>query len=103
MTAVALIAHKQLVQSGVDPRSDDYFAQIDARMRKRFPDFFAPPKEEEPDTQPAQVRKAATVVAPARRSSGPKKITLTRTQVAIAKKLGVPLDLYAKQLAQENA
>lgn len=103
MTAVALIAHKQLVQSGVDPRSNDYFAQIDARMRKRFPDFFEPPKEEEPDPQPAQVRKAATVVAPASRSSGPKKITLTRTQVAIAKKLGVPLDLYAKQLAQENA
>jgi len=101
MTAVALIAHKQLVQSGIDPRSDEYFAQIDARMCKRFPDFFN--EKEEPTTQPTEVRKAATVVAPASRSNGPKKITLTRTQVAIAKKLGVPLDLYAKQLAQGNA
>jgi hypothetical protein len=102
MTAVALIAHKQLVQSGVDPRSDEYFAQIDARMRRRFPDFFNVEKEE-PTPQPTEVRKAANVVAPASRSSGPKKITLTRTQVAIAKKLGVPLEMYAKQLAQENA
>jgi hypothetical protein len=101
MTAVALIAHKQLVHSGIDPRSNEYFAQIDARMRKRFPDFFN--EKEEPNTQPTEVRKAATVVAPASRSNGPKKVTLTRTQVAIAKKLGVPLDMYAKQLAQENA
>lgn len=99
MTAVALIAHRQLVASGVDPRSDEYFAQIDARMKKRFPERFE--REREP-AEPA-ARKAATVVAPANRTTGAKKVTLTRSQVAIAKRLGVPLDVYAKQVAMQES
>lgn len=99
MTAVALLAHKDLVNSGTDPRSDDYFARIDARLKNRFPEFY-----ESGDTKPAEVRKATTVVAPASRSSGSKKVRLTTTQIAIAKRLNVPLELYAKQLAiQESA
>ncbi len=96
MTAVALAVHKKLVQSGIDPRNDEYFERIDARMRKVFPDFFEGTKE---SNEPAEVRKAATVVAPANRSTGAKKVSLTKTQVAIAKRLGVPLNDYAKQLA----
>jgi hypothetical protein len=99
MTAVALIAHRQLVASGVDPRSDEYFAQIDARMRKRFPERFEGTRE---PPEPA-ARKAATVVAPANRTTGAKKVTLTRSQVAIAKRLGVPLDVYAKQVAMQES
>lgn len=100
MTAVALAVHKKLVQSGVDPRSDEYFERIDARVRRVFPDFFGETEETE---KPAEVKKAATVVAPAKRSTGAKKVALTKTQVAIAKRLGVPLDLYAKQLAAQES
>lgn len=101
MTAVALTAHKQLVNSGVDPRSDEYFAQIDARLKKRFPDFYV---SDDVDAKPAENRRPAAVVAPASRSTGAKKVKLTTTQIAIAKRLNVPLELYAKQLtAQESA
>jgi hypothetical protein len=97
MTAVALLAHKDLVNSGIDPRSDDYFARIDARLKKRFPEFYS-----SEDTKP-EIRKATTVVAPASRSTGSKKVRLTTTQIAIAKRLNVPLELYAKQLVAQEA
>lgn len=99
MTAVALAVHKDLVDSGVDPRSDDYFARIDARMKRRFPEFYG----SEESAKPAESKKAATVVAPASRSTGPKKIRLTATQIALAKRLNVPLELYAKQLAAQES
>lgn len=96
MTAFALGLHQKLVKSGVDPRSDDYYEQINARMRKVFPETFG--EADEPEVK--QARKS-NVVAPATRSVAPKKITLTKSQVAIAKKLGVPLTEYAKQVAEE--
>ncbi len=95
MTAIAMLAHKKLVQTGIDPRSDEYFERIDARVRKVFPEFFG--ETVKPD-EPVEVKKAATVVAPANRSTGAKKVSLTKTQVAIAKRLGVPLNDYAKQV-----
>lgn len=94
MTAFALGLHKKLVSQGVDPRSDDYYEKIDSRMRQVFPDEF-----DEPEETPKP--KAKTVVAPATRSTAPKKIVLTQTQVQLAKRLGVPLELYAKQVAEE--
>ena len=97
MTAFALGLHQKLVKSGVDPRSDEYYERINSRMRQVFPDTFGDAEETE-DVAP--VRKS-NVVAPATRSVAPKKITLTKTQVAIAKKLGVPLTEYAKQVAEE--
>jgi hypothetical protein len=103
MTAVAFVAHKKLIDSGVDPRSDKYFESIDSRVRQLFPEAFSSEKDDADDEPPVVVRKAATVVAPAKRSSGAKKVTLTKTQVAIAKRLGVPLDLYAKQVAAQEA
>lgn len=96
MTAFALGLHQKLVKSGVDPRSDDYYEQINARMRKVFPETFG--EANEPETR--TVRKS-NVVAPATRSVAPKKITLTKSQVAIANKLNVPLTEYAKQVAEE--
>jgi len=103
MTAVALVRHKQLVSSGLDPRSDEYYTQIDARMKQRFPDFYKSEGDDDKADVP-EVKRSATVVAPAKRSTGAKKIILTTTQVSIAKRLGVPLELYAKQLAlQESA
>lgn len=96
MTAFALGLHQKLVKSGIDPRSDEYYERINSRMRQVFPDSF----EEAEEQETRQVR-SSNVVAPATRSVAPKKITLTKTQVALAKKLGVPLTEYAKQVAEE--
>ena len=97
MTAFALGLHNKLTKTGVDPRSNEYYEQINARMRTVFPDQFDDGIEDEPrSTQ----RKSSNVVAPATRSTAPKKIRLTQSQVAIAKKLGVPLETYAKQVAE---
>lgn len=91
MTAVALAVHKKLVESNISPTSDEYYDKINSRVRQLFPDAF--PQE--------KTAKKTTVVAPATRSTAPRKIVLTQTQVNIAKRLGVPLELYAKQVAKD--
>jgi hypothetical protein len=96
MTSFALGLHQKLVKSGVDPKSDEYYDAINKRMRQVFPENFG-----EADPEPEEKPKRSNVVAPATRSTAPKKIVLTQTQVAIAKRLGVPLELYAKQVAEE--
>jgi uncharacterized protein (UPF0303 family) len=98
MTAYAMGVHNKIVKEGVDPSSDEYYEKIDSRMRSTFSDYFG--EDEQPEEQETKKRKS-NVVAPASRSTSPKKVTLTRTQVAIAKKLGVPLELYAKKVAEE--
>ena len=97
MTAFALGLHNKLTKEGVDPQSDTYYEKINSRMRQVFPDQFDDGIEDEPE---GTKRKSSNVVAPASRSTGPKKIRLTQSQVAIAKKLGVPLETYAKQAAE---
>jgi hypothetical protein len=99
MTAYALGYHSKLVKEGVDPRSDDYYEKINTRMRKMFPESFEDDDGDEQETPKAKA-KAPNVVAPATRSTAPKKVTLSQSQVAIAKRLGVPLELYAKQVAE---
>ena len=99
MTSFALGLHSKLVKSGVDPQSDEYYETINSRMRKVFPENFEDSEEEKPEAETPKRR--ANVVAPATRSTAPKKVRLTQTQVAIAKRLGVPLELYAKQVAEE--
>lgn len=91
MTGFALAFHKKLVKQGVDPQTDDYYERIDARMREVFPENF----EDEPDVRP----KSNNVVAPATRSTAPKKIRLTQTQLTLAKRLGLTPEQYAKQVA----
>lgn len=98
MTSFALGLHQKLVKSGIDPRSDEYYEKIDSRMKQVFPDQFAEEDISEDAEEPRQ--KKANVVAPVTRSTSAKKVTLTQTQVALAKKLGVPLELYAKQIAE---
>ena len=97
MTAFALGLHNKLTKDGVDPRSNEYYEKINSRMRQVFPDQFDDGIEDEPE---APKQKSSNVVAPATRSTGPKKIRLTQSQIAIAKKLGVPLETYAKQAAE---
>ena len=103
MTSLALGLHDKLVRSGVDPRSDDYYRQIDKTMRKRFPEAFESDEEEPTQTKdevekPAPRKKPANVVAPVTRSTAPRQVRLTPTQVAIAKKLGLSNEQYAKEL-----
>lgn len=100
MTSFALGLHNKLVKSGVNPASDEYYEKIDSRMRQVFPDAF---ESEEPAEEPEKEvkRTKSNVVAPATRSSAPKKVTLTQTQVNIAKRLGVPLELYARKVAEQ--
>jgi len=102
MTSFALGFHQKLVKQGIDPTSDEYYEKINSRMRQVFPDEFEDTMDL--DDEPAeakQPKRKSNVVAPATRSQAPKKVKLTQTQVAIAKRLGVPLEVYAKQVAEE--
>ena len=96
MTSLALGLHEKLVRSGVDPSSDQYYRRIDETMQKRFPENFGETDSLE-EAKPAQ-RKPSTVVAPATRSTSPKKIRLTKTQLALAKKFKLTPEQYAREL-----
>jgi len=89
MTAVALTVHRKLVESGVSTNSDEYYEKINSRVRQLFPDAFT------------SERKRSSVVTPATRSTAPRKIVLTQTQVQLANRLGVPLEVYARSVADE--
>jgi hypothetical protein len=94
MTYTAFDLHKKLTeQEGFDPSSDEYYAEIDKRIRLEFPHKFA-------TNEVKETAKPVQTVASAKRSTktGRRTVRLTPSQVAIAKKLGVPLEEYAKQL-----
>lgn len=104
MTASALGLHEKLVRSGVDPRSEDYYQRVDATMRKRFPEYewgdepqTRQTETEIKDSETKSPRKSANV-APVTRSTAPRQIRLTTTQVALAKRLGLTNESYAKEL-----
>lgn len=90
MTNFALGVHQKLVQDGVSPQTEEYYERIDARMRQVFPDKF----------KQAPQRQSSTVVAPVGRSPRGKKVVLTKSQVAIAKTLGITPEQYAKELVR---
>ena len=97
MTYTAFDIHETLVnEEGFDPSSDEYYSELDKRIRVAFPTKFANNQE----TITAETTKPTQIVAGAKRSVKPgrKTVRLTPSQVAIAKKLGVPLEEYAKQL-----
>lgn len=100
MTASALGLHQSLIEKNgaAFAGTDEYWKTIDNTMAKRFPEYFGEAKEKA--TKP----KAATVVAPATRSRSPKKVTLTASQVSLAKKLGITPEAYAKEMIKlENS
>lgn len=97
VTSFALGLHQKLVNSGVDPRSDDYFEQIDARVKGKFPEVFGDADE---GRSGRSSKKPSTVVAPSSRSAGAGKIKLTATQVALAKRLGLTNQQYALEMAK---
>jgi len=94
VTSYSLGLHQKLVNSGVDPQSDDYFEQIDARVKGKFPEVFGKSESN---------RRPSTVVASATRSSGAKKVQLTSSAVALAKKFGLTPQQYAAQVAKLEA
>ena len=94
MTYTAFEIHKDLTErEGYDPQTDEYYAEVDKRIRLEFPHKF--------DTKESQTSKPTQNVASVKRSSNVRSgrtVRLTSSQVAIAKKLGVPLEEYAKQI-----
>jgi len=109
MTSLALGLHEKLKRSGVPIGSDEYYDTIDKTMRRRFPENFEDDQEPEvekvraEEPQKTSKPKASTVVAPASRSTSPKKIRLSNTQVALAKKLGLTPEQYARELTKLEA
>jgi hypothetical protein len=97
MTSYALGLHEDLVGEGIPAGSEEYYRRIDADIRDRFSEQFG--SDESVDAKPQRTK--SNIVAPATRSTAPKKIVLTQTQVNIAKRLGVPLELYARKVAEE--
>ena len=94
MTYTAFEIHKDLTEKeGYDPSSDEYYAEVDKRIRVDFPHKFGNTEEKQSTTPVQTVASANRSVKPGR-----KTVKLTSSQVAIAKKLGVPLEEYAKQL-----
>jgi len=92
MTSMAFGLHEDLVGEGVDPTSDEYYSRIDKEMRRRFPENF----------EGSDKKRPATVVASAKRSTAPRKVTLTATQVSLAKRLGLTPEQYAKEMIKLN-
>jgi len=89
MSAVAMEIHRELEREGVPAGSDEYFNRIDSEMKSTFPGAFP------------QEKKKSSVVAPATRSTAPKKIVLTQTQVTLAKRLGLTPEQYARAVAEQ--
>ena len=100
MTGYAYGLHEQLVtQEGIDPRTDAYYERIDNEMRTRFPERFG-----EAPSSSGNGASLGNVVAPATRGTGkgPRKISLTQTQVALAKRLGITPEQYAQQVLKDS-
>lgn len=104
ITSYALGLHQKLVTNGVDPRSDEYFEQIDTRVRSKFPEVFG--DEDKPRSQAsaaAPAKKPASVVAPASRSTGKQKVALTSSQMALIKKYNLDPQKYVKEVLKLEA
>jgi len=109
MTSYAMYVDQSLQANGVDPEknSQQYYSEVDARMREQFPSFFGVPQQESAEAeQVVQTprRQVINPVAPATRNSSktPRKIHLTQSQVALAKRLNITPEQYANQLLKEN-
>tara|TARA_R110000737_G_scaffold312513_1_gene321869 strand:+ start:1169 stop:2176 length:1008 start_codon:yes stop_codon:yes gene_type:complete len=107
MTSFAYGVHERLISDeGVDPNTPEYYELIDQRMKAVFPTHFSRDETESDNSVVIETvprRKASTVVAPAARNNGavPRKVTLTSTQVSLAKRLGLTPQQYAQQLIKE--
>ena len=102
LTSYSLGLHQKLVNSGVDPRSDEYFEQIDARIKSKFPEVFGGAEDRSRSGEGS--KRPASIVAPATRSTGRKTVQLSTSAMALAKKFGLTPQQYAAQVAKlENS
>jgi hypothetical protein len=93
MTASAFTLHQQLVEEeGLDPQSDEYYEQIDTRIRQDFPHKF--------NGQSGRSQKVASVSQGRASQKSKKSVKLSPAQISVAKKLGVPLEAYAREVAK---
>ena len=95
VTSFALGLHQKLVASGVDPRSDEYFDQIDGRVKSKFPEVFG---DEGQKTERSEAKRPSPVVAPASRSTAVKKVQLTSSQMALIKKYNLDPKKYVAEV-----
>jgi hypothetical protein len=105
MTALAYGVHERLVRDeGVDPNSDEYYETIDRTIRSKFPEYFGEDDSGSDNTSSSTSRSPSVVVAPSERNNGakPRKLRLSRTQIALAKRLGLTPEQYANQLIMES-
>ena len=103
MTALAYGVHERLIKDeGYDPNSDEYFEEINRNIRGKFPEYFGDP--ESTQEVPRAFKNPPVVTAPSSRNNGakPRKVRLTRTQLSLAKKLGITPEQYANQLIKES-
>jgi hypothetical protein len=101
MTGYAFALHEKLViEDGVDPNSDEYYRRLNGRIRQVFPEKFN--SGDSADAQTSQRSSKSNVVAPATRSTAPRKIVLSPDQVRMANRLNVPLKLYAEKVAEQE-
>ncbi len=96
MTNAAFTIHEDLVAMGIDVESDEYYNEVDKRMKENFPHKFSQQE------QPVQSKPVQKVASAGRKQEGRRTVKLTKSQVAIAKKLGVPLEEYAKFVKEGN-
>ena len=108
MTALAYGIHDTLItKEGISPQSDKYYEEVSKRMRVRFPDYFGMENSKEDSNEVVETvtsRNTQSVVAPSTRNNGskPRKVQLTSTQVALARRLGLSPERYAKELIKEK-
>ena len=108
MTAYAYGVHEKMIrQEGFDPESDDYYEELDRRVQGKFPEYFGEESSGSTDSESevsSTSRSPSVVVAPSARNNGakPRKVRLSRTQVALAKRLGLTPEQYANQLLKES-
>lgn len=103
MTSFALGVHKKLVEGGTPPDTDEYYEKLDSRMRQVFSDYFAEEGQDLESGEPKnkkQTQRPTTIVAPVSRTPKGTKVALTKSQLAIAKKLGVSPEQYAKEVSR---
>jgi hypothetical protein len=98
MTNSAFMLHEDLVSQGFDAESDEYYNEVDKRMQDLYPHKFA--KSQESEVTEENRKPVQTVASAGRKQSGRRTVKLTKSQVAIAKKLGVPLEEYAKYVKE---
>ena len=99
MTNAAITIHNNISQEGIEVDSDEYYNEVNSRLRKYFPESFGAAKDEPKKETPKPVQ---TVASAGRSQQGRRTVKLTKSQVAIAKRLGVPLEEYARYVKEDK-